>query len=157
MLNTKVTVPVKVKDECRLGLDLILRGCAGGTETGITRAKQLSSEKHIDVNTLVKMRAWFSRHGPDAQNGGTSYPGYLKWVNDGCLVDSKKKFYRGAVAWLIWGGDAAYSWLKSSKIRKLLLEFNPKLKQSSGKILIQAKFRILQNIDKSIKTKLTFY
>ena len=29
------------------------------------------------------MRTWFARHGPDASNGGTSYPGYCKWVNDG--------------------------------------------------------------------------
>ena len=141
MPNKKVTIPVKVKDECRLGLDLIDRGFAGGTETGITRAKQLSSEKHIDVDTLVKMRGWFSRHGPDAQNGGTSYPGYLKWVTDGCPVDGKTNVYRGAVAWLIWGGDAAYIWLKSSRIRELLHVFNPKLTQSSEKILIQAKFR----------------
>ena len=143
MSNIKVTIPVKVKNECRLGLYLIHRGFAGGTESGIARAKQLSSEKQVDVETLVKMRAWFSRQGPDAQHGGTSYPGYLKWVNKGCPIDKKTNDYKGAVAWLIWGGDAAYIWLKRPKIRKLLFDFNPKLKQSSEKILTETNIRNL--------------
>ena len=41
-----------------------------------------------------------------------------------------KNGYRGAVAWLIWGGDAAYKWLKTKKIRSLLEKEFPKRKRS---------------------------
>ena len=80
------------------------------------------------------MRTWFARHGPDAKNGGTSYPGYLRWIEDGKPFTGKgKNKYRGAVSWLIWGGDAAYLWLKTIKIRKLLYRYYPKRKISPKK------------------------
>ena len=69
------------------------------------------------------MRTWFVRHGPDAKNGGTSYPGYCKWLHDGMPLDKGCSKYRGAVSWLIWEGDAAYKWIKSSKIRRIMFLF----------------------------------
>ena len=80
------------------------------------------------------MRTWFARHGPDARNGGTSYPGYCNWVEDNKPMKPgrgiSKNGYRGAVAWLIWDGDAAYKWLKTKKIRSLLEREFPKRKRS---------------------------
>ena len=36
------------------------------------------------------MLTWFSRHGPDARNGGTSYPGYFKWLENGSPTQGTK-------------------------------------------------------------------
>ena len=38
----------------------------------------------------------------------------------------QKTQYRGAVSWLLWGGDAAYKWLKTTRVRKALLATYPR-------------------------------
>lgn len=115
-----IKIPQTVAKEARLGLKLLSNGFTGGTQTGLDRARQLSNDKKIDVKSLADMRSWFARHGPDAKNGGTSYPGYCGWVRDGKPMDNPIKKYRGAVSWLIWGGDGAYRWLKTKEIRNIL-------------------------------------
>ena len=45
-------------------------------------------------------------------------------------MDREFSKYRGAVSWLIWGGDAAYEWLKTPNVRKLIEEAFPKRKKS---------------------------
>ena len=132
-LTIEVKIPKNVKKDAELGLELLKLGFSGGTETGINRAKQLAFDETIPVEDLATMRAWFARHGPDAKNGGTSYPGYCKWIHDQKPTDKKFSSYRGAVAWLIWGGDSAYKWIKSKKIRDILKETYPKRKESSPK------------------------
>uniref|UniRef100_A0A6C0JBF3 DUF5872 domain-containing protein n=1 Tax=viral metagenome TaxID=1070528 RepID=A0A6C0JBF3_9ZZZZ len=126
-----ITIPHSVKTYAREGLVLKSMGYKGGTETGWNRGKQLSGE-NIDVASLADMRTWFARHGPDAINNGTSYPGYLKWVDAGSpRTGDNKNDYRGAVSWLLWGGDSAYKWLKTPKIRKLLTDNFPNRKIST--------------------------
>lgn len=44
------------------------------------------------------MRTFFSSHGPDARNGGTSYLGYIKWVRDGMPNMYQGSHYEGAVS-----------------------------------------------------------
>lgn len=123
LATSNISIPEDVRAAAKLGLQLVSNGFAGGTETGWGRARQLQGST-IDLYSLAEMRAWFARHGPDASNGGTSYPGYLKWVSAGSPThpsDSKEaRSYRGAVAWLIWGGDAAYNWIHSDTIRTQL-------------------------------------
>lgn len=128
--NGDIKIPKDVREAALTGQKLMSNGFKGGTETGWARAKQLSG-KYIDAGSLADMRTWFARHGPDAKSGGTSYPGYLKWINAGSPMDSGHGSYRGAVSWLIWGGDAAYKWLKTDKIRALLREQFPKRKEAS--------------------------
>ena len=84
----------------------------------------MATQKTVSVDTLVQMRTWFARHGPDASNGGTSYQGYLKFLKTG-------EVGKGAVAWELWGGDGAYMWLKDKRIRKAMLDAFPKNKQAS--------------------------
>lgn len=111
----KYKVPKDVKKEAELGLKMKANGYNGGTQTGWNRAKQLKRCDYVSIITLRKMSAWYARHGPDAANGGTSYPGYQKWKKDGSpveMVPGMKNKYRGAVAYLIWGGQSAYKWLK---------------------------------------------
>lgn len=121
-------VPLAVAEAARRGLLLRKNGYAGGTATGWARAKQLATSKAVDPATLRRMRAWFARHGPDANNGGTSYPGYCRWLSDGAptrLTAGDRTKRRGAVAWLLWGGDAAYDWLKTPAVRAELQQRYP--------------------------------
>lgn len=136
--TTKVKIPAAVAKAARDGLELVKLGYKGGTETGWKRARQLAYNDTIDLYSLSVMRAWFARHGPDASSGGTSYPGYYKWVKAGKPKDVPKSSIRGAVAWLIWGGDPAYKWLKTSKIQNLLAEYYPNKKSSSPKIRLKS-------------------
>ena len=41
--------------------------------------------------------------------------------------------YRGAVSWLLWGGSAAYLWLKTPEIRSMLKNYFPNRKESCSK------------------------
>lgn len=115
-----IKIPPKVKNQAVLGLRMIGLGFKGGTQTGWDRAEQLAYESHISADDIADMRTWFARHGPDASNGGTSYTGYCKWITDGKPLHQGYGKYRGAVAWLIWGGDDAYEWLKQKDVRELL-------------------------------------
>lgn len=131
--GTTVKIPKDVQNAAQKGLKLLNKGFKGGTQTGWDRAIQLSGKgengDNIDLNSLADMRTWFARHGPDAKNGGTSYPGYLNWLAKG--EPENKNNSRGAVSWLIWGGDAAYLWLKKAKIRNILKQRFPNRKESS--------------------------
>jgi len=101
-------VPVAVKAAAQKGLDMHSAGFKGGTETGWGRARQLVKCEYISDRTIKVMRAWYARHTY------TSYPGYQKWVGEGRPMTPKpgtKDKYRGAVAWLIWGGDPAKKWV----------------------------------------------
>ena len=104
----KYKIPVEVKRAAKLGLEMHKAKFAGGTETGWARARQLVSCEYVSYRTIKTMKAWFARHTY------TSYPGYRRWVEDGrptIPTTSTKNKYRGAVAWLIWGGDPAKKWV----------------------------------------------
>lgn len=109
----KYPIPKNVQRSARVALYLKDdKGFQGGTETGWARARQLSYDDFIEDNDVATMRAWFARHGPDASNGGTSYPGYVRWIEDGMPTETwARNKYRGAVAWLLWGGTEAYQWI----------------------------------------------
>lgn len=128
-----IPIPNDVKVEAMKGIRLLDAGFLGGTQTGWDRAEQLVGDS-VDIETLATMRAWFARHGPDAINGGTSYVGYRRWMDNGSPFTGshkEKSQYRGAVAWLIWGGDAAYLWLKTPEIRQLLEREFPNRQKAS--------------------------
>ena len=128
--NIMIKIPQNVKDDALLGIKLLDLGFKGGTKTGWNRAEQLAYDEYIDLGSLADMRTWFARHGPDAENGGTSYPGFCKWIEDDMPMDRGFSKYRGAVSWLIWGGDAAYKWIKSKPVRSKIEAAFPKRKKS---------------------------
>lgn len=133
MLNKKMDrkeryrVPVDVKGSAQRALMWKRNGKKGGTAAGIARAKQLFEDESVGVDTLIAMRSFFARHGPDARGGGTSYPGYRAFVSTGQIGP-------GAVAWELWGGDAAYLWLKRE--RDSLRAARPDLKQADDEVRI---------------------
>tara|TARA_B110000483_G_C18198566_1_gene544179 strand:+ start:1698 stop:2909 length:1212 start_codon:yes stop_codon:yes gene_type:complete len=141
-----IPIPPAVKEEAMMGLRMIGLGFSGGTQTGWDRAKQLAYNDTIDIKSLADMRTWFARHGPDATKGA-SYPGYCEWVKNGKLLDKGYKQNRGAVSWLIWGGDAAYKWLKDNEIRHALETNFPKRKISPKKIKLNPNCTAPSNIN----------
>jgi hypothetical protein len=127
-----IIIPINVKKTAKLANRLVKLGFKGGTDTGKNRGKQLANSEIISAQTLLEMRTWFSRHGPDAKNGGTSYNGYKQWINNNKpMTIVNKDNYAGAVSWMLWGGDEAYLWLKSKSIRLLLKQTFPKNKEAS--------------------------
>ena len=132
---SRFAIPDSVKREAKLGLDLRHAGYQGGTPTGWGRARQLIVQPSLDIQTLRTMRAWFARHGPGAANGGTSYRGYQRWINDGRPMSGQgSNKYRGAVAWLIWGGTSAYNWIRSAPIQSALNQYFPVKSQRRSSI-----------------------
>lgn len=129
MKGNQIRIPARVQKEAKRGLKLLKLKFRGGSPAGWKRGQQLAQNKVISLKDLAAMRTWFARHGPDAQTGGTSYPGYCRWLNQGEPTDEPNS-HRGAVAWLLWGGDAAYLWLKEKKIRATLRAEYPTRKEA---------------------------
>jgi len=67
----------------------------GGTSVGLARARQLIKKQDLDLSIVKRMYSFFSRHEVDKQSDS--------W---------KKGDSKGEQAWLMWGGDAGYSWSK---------------------------------------------
>ena len=128
-----ILLPTGIDKVVETGFLLRDNGYRGSTEAGFSSGEHIVEaykkgvyglpKEYIDIDHLLKMSAWFSRHGPDAANGGTSYPSYCRWVEDGRPTDgaSNLNSYRGAVGWLVWGGDLAYLLLKDKTINEFLL------------------------------------
>lgn len=108
-------VPVSVKKWAALGLLLHQKGYKGGTETGWKRAKQLAKNDSVSYKTINKMRVWFARHGPPPENGGVSYQ-KGRCIHNILRNPTSKSKNRAFVAWAIWGGDAAFRWIRSKKV-----------------------------------------
>lgn len=94
--------PQSVKDTARRALVWIAEGRAGQgfTSVGRTRAQQLADGENISLETLKRMKSYFSRHEVDKRakgftRGEEGYPS------------------AGRVAWDAWGGDAGFAWAES--------------------------------------------
>ena len=68
----------------------------GGTDVGIARARDIVSGKSMPLDTVKRMYSFFSRHEVDKSSES--------W---------KKGNSKGEQAWLLWGGDAGFSWSRS--------------------------------------------
>lgn len=134
VIPSEFNIPSDVRKAARMGNALVSAKFDGGTPTGWDRGQQLAKDDKIHVRDLKVMRAWFARHGPDAKNGGTSYNGYCKWIRNKMpkkpSARHPKDAYKGAVAWLLWGGDPAYKWLKTEPLRESMQVSFPTLKSA---------------------------
>lgn len=68
----------------------------GGTSVGLARASQLKNKEGLSLDTVKRMYSFFSRHEVDKQS--------KSW---------KEGSSKGEQAWLLWGGDAGYSWSRA--------------------------------------------
>ena len=68
---------------------------------GMRTARRLVSGE-VDLQQLITMRAWFARHGASEEE----------------TKKRKDKTSKASIAWKLWGGTPAISWVNGS-IRKL--------------------------------------
>ena len=94
--------PKSVREAAQRAIEWIDNGLAGSgfTSVGRTRAGQLARGENISIETLKRMKSFFSRHKTDGQALG---------FNRG-----EKGFpSAGRVSWDAWGGDAGFAWAES--------------------------------------------
>jgi hypothetical protein len=75
----------------------------GGTAVGVARARDIKNRKNLSPRTCKRMKSYFSRHEVDKKGknwGNSSNPS------------------NGYIAWLLWGGDAGFSWAKA-RVRQI--------------------------------------
>jgi hypothetical protein len=72
----------------------------GGTAVGIARARDLARGADIPLVTLKRMVSFFARHEVDKKATG------FRSGEDGYPSN-------GRIAWMLWGGDAGFSWARS--------------------------------------------
>jgi len=93
--------PEGVRSAARRGLRLREKFGRGGLDTreagrqgigsGVARARDLASGASMPLKTVKRMRSFFARHAKNKSG-------------------SPEAGDRGAIAWLLWGGDAGKSW-----------------------------------------------
>ena len=86
--------PESARKAAKRGLELRRKLGRGGTAVGIARARDISNGKEMSPSTVKRMFSFFSRHEVDKRGKG--------WGKDS----------NGYVAWLLWGGDAGFSWAR---------------------------------------------
>lgn len=86
--------PQTVRSNARRGLELRKKYNRGGTEVGVARARNLANGDAISYDTIKRMNSFFARHEVDKKGEG--------WGKDSA----------GYIAWLLWGGDAGWSWAR---------------------------------------------
>lgn len=65
--------------------------------TGMRTARRLASGS-VDEQQLILMRAWFARHGESPKE----------------KIARKDKTSKASIAWRLWGGSSAVSWINST-------------------------------------------
>ena len=88
-----------MKKNARRGLDLRKEYGRGGTEVGVARARDIVNGKNLSDSTVKRMYSFFSRHESNYDKH------YGEKESDG----GENAF---TIAWLLWGGNAGYSWSK---------------------------------------------
>ncbi len=86
------------------GLELRREYGRGGTPVGIARARDIANGRSFGLDTIRRMHSFFSRHAVDKQGRGFK-PGSEGYPS------------AGAVANLLWGGDAGETWSKAIRDR----------------------------------------
>ena len=86
--------PQSVRSNAKRGLELREKHGRGGTAVGVARARDLSNGASISYDTIKRMNSYFARHEVDKKGEG--------WGKDSA----------GYIAWLLWGGDAGWSWAR---------------------------------------------
>jgi hypothetical protein len=103
-IDTKPTN--EMMEEAERGLELRREFGRGGTEVGVARARNIKNGDNLSIETIKRMYSFFSRH-EKATKGGQGYK-----VGDEGYPSA------GKIAWLLWGGDAGFSWA-SRKVEEI--------------------------------------
>jgi hypothetical protein len=84
-------IPDRVKKNAQRGLELRKKFGRGGTDVGENTARTLAGGGSIGIEKIKHINRYFPRHAGDNLSDKTS---------------------NGWIAWLLWGGDAAWSWTR---------------------------------------------
>jgi HK97 family phage portal protein len=88
-----------MKAEAAKGLAWRKEHNRGGTAVGVARARDITNDRELSLDTVKRMHSFFARHEVDKKGKGFS-PG-----EDGFPS-------AGRIAWALWGGDAGQSWAR---------------------------------------------
>lgn len=89
--------PASARANARRGLELRRKFGRGGTAVGIARARDIANGSALSLSTIKRMNSFFARHEVDKKG--------KDW-------DNASNPSNGKIAWLLWGGDAGWSWAK---------------------------------------------
>lgn len=83
--------------EARRGLEWREAYGRGGTNVGVSRARDIINRRRLSRTTVARMVSYFARHEIDKRAEGfrPGEPGYPS---------------AGRIAWALWGGDAGRTW-----------------------------------------------
>jgi lambda family phage portal protein len=83
--------------EAKKGLEWRREYNRGGTNVGVSRARDISNGSNLSEDTVKRMHSYFSRHEVDKKGQGfePGEPGFPS---------------AGRIAWALWGGDAGQAW-----------------------------------------------
>jgi hypothetical protein len=126
------TPPQEVRSNAKRGLELRAKYNRGGTAIGVARARDLSNGASLPLATIKRMNSYFSRHEVDKKGEG--------WGKDSA----------GYIAWLLWGGDAGWSWAK-----KIIREQESKEKATMTDLTTS--FFSIEKADRNADGTLTVY
>ena len=95
-----MAIPNKgMQENAARGLELRREYGRGGTAVGVARARDIINAKDLSDRTIKRMYSYFSRHESNyAEHYGEKEP------------DGGPNAF--TIAWLLWGGDAGFSWSK---------------------------------------------
>lgn len=84
-------------EEAKRGLEWRAEYNRGGTQVGVSRARDIVNGRNLSSQTVRRMKSFFARHEVDKQGEGFS-PGEEGFPS------------AGRIAWALWGGDPGQSW-----------------------------------------------
>lgn len=116
--------------EAQRGLDWRKEFGRGGTEVGISRARDIVNGADLSADTIGRMVSFFARHEVDKKGQGFS-PGEKGYPSN------------GRIAWALWGGDPGKSWaekeyrkMNQSADRAVILEGIKKAIHEQRKVVV---------------------
>lgn len=89
-----------MKTEAQRGLDWREEFGRGGTNIGVSRARDITNGRALSLDTVKRMVSYFARHEVDKQGQG--------WSPDEDGFPSA-----GRIAWALWGGDPGRTWAEA--------------------------------------------
>jgi hypothetical protein len=98
--------------EARRGLEWRQAFGRGGTEVGVSRARDIVNRRRLSRTTIGRMVSYFARHEIDKEAEGFR-PGENGYPS------------AGRIAWALWGGDAGRTWANAIIAESRLLSDEP--------------------------------
>jgi hypothetical protein len=98
--------------EARRGLEWRQAFGRGGTEVGVSRARDIVNRRRLSRTTVGRMVSYFARHEIDKEAEGFR-PGENGYPS------------AGRIAWALWGGDAGRTWANAIIAESRLLSDEP--------------------------------